>query len=87
MSEQQYEYLPLKRSINHDAPNQWHPVRTGRGAGRPYRTVGAARGVMSREKRRDEERLRAWATWGGVWGPYEYKIQRRPVPTVWEDFE
>ncbi|MEU6267679.1 hypothetical protein [Saccharopolyspora shandongensis] len=44
----------------------------------------AARGVMSREKREDERRHRANPKY---WPLQEYKIQRRPVTTGWEDIQ
>ncbi|MGI8313321.1 hypothetical protein [Saccharopolyspora hattusasensis] len=80
--ESEYEYRLLHRAKGSD--DAWSPVYTNRGAGRPYRTVGAARGVMSREKREDERRHR---TNPKYWPLQEYKIQRRPVTAGWEDVQ
>lgn len=52
---------------------EWKVVITQRGLGRPFRSLPAARGVMTRARR---------STWNRR---YEYKTQWRPVTTEWSD--
>ncbi|MER7077933.1 hypothetical protein SAMN02982929_07191 [Saccharopolyspora kobensis] len=81
MPEPEYEYRLLHRAAGSD--HEWSQVYTNRGAGRPYRTLGAARGVMTREKTYNE-----WVHGNNPAIPMqEYKIQRRPVTAGWEDVE
>lgn len=78
----EYEYRVLSRSVGSDSG--WFVVHTNRSAGRPFRTLSAARGQVTRERKADERRQ--WRT--GIRYPAparEYKIQRRPVSTDWED--
>lgn len=100
MTEDQYEfeYRPMKRSKVDGA--EWDTIHTYRSGGRPYRTTGGARGVLSREKREDAlkveqaQRMLTWDKimrddsrrphWEQVVQGYEYKIQRRPFGE-WED--
>lgn len=78
----EYEYRVLSRPEGSDA--EWQLVITNRGAGRPYRTLSGAKTVASRERNKDERRLRYSYNPPRV---HEYKIQRRPVTTDWEDVE
>ena len=77
MAEVEYEYRALKRVVGSD---EWLVIYTNRGAGRPFRTLGGAKGVVTRESRLDRRR-----NWNGTYPEYEYKVQRRPVSTEWED--
>lgn len=57
--------------------------RHGRNA---YKTLGAARGIISREKREAAKRA-SWSRWNKQDDPvfeWEYRVQRRPVSDGWE---
>lgn len=52
---------------------EWKLVITGRGLGRPFNSLAAARGLVTRQS-------------NGYWNrEYEYKIQWRPVTVEWRD--
>lgn len=67
------EYRVVRRRRETDDP--WRTVITQRGLGRPFRSLPAAKGLMTRELRY------------GWNNPYEYKIQWRPVSSKWLDVE
>ena len=65
------EYRVVRRPRGSDGV--WKVVITQRGLGRPFRSLPAAKGLLTRESR-------------GFWNrEYEYKIQWRPVVTEWRD--
>lgn len=66
------EYRVVRRlRANPDA--QWSVVITQRGLGRPFRSLPAARGLVTRQE-------------NSYWNrSYEYKIQWRPVTVEWND--
>lgn len=66
------EYRVVRRSLENPSA-EWRVVITQRGLGRPFRSLPAARGVMTRARR---------STWNRR---YEYKTQWRPVTTEWSD--
>lgn len=76
----EYVYRPMKRRL---PDGEWSQVSTyGSSYGkRSYTTIGAARGVLTREKREDAGRRSRGGDPELFW---EYKIQRRPLGE-WED--
>ena len=92
MTEQRWEYRAQWRAryndgltgFQEDTWTNWATIETrGNRHGRnAYKTLGSARGIISREKRvtaRRTETLRL----KGVY-EYEYRVQRRPVSDGWE---
>lgn len=78
----EYEYRVLGRPEGSDA--EWQLVITNRGGGRAYRSLAAARGLVTQERKADERRQ--WRRANPI-PVHEYKIQRRPVTADWEDIE
>jgi hypothetical protein len=81
VSEVRYEYRPVKRVKGTD---EWKQIYTGGGRS-AYGTKGAAKGVLTRERREDEDR-RTWWFRNDPLPEWEYGIQRRPFGD-WEDFQ
>jgi len=87
MTEQRWEYRAQSRhrQVRADEAvwSDWATIETrGNKAGRgAYKTVGAARGIISREKRANQKR---WWLQGEYTFEWEYRVQRRPVSDGWE---
>lgn len=66
------EYRVVRRRRD-DPTAKWTVVITQRGLGRPFRSLPAARGLVTRQES---------AHWNHS---YEFKIQWRPVTVEWND--
>lgn len=69
-AETEAEYRVVRCPLGRD---EWKNVITARGLGRPFNSLAAARGLITRELR---------DPWNAN---YEYKVQWRPVTTEWRD--
>lgn len=68
----EFQYRVVRRPAGRDDA-QWQNVITARGLGRPFNSLAAARGLITRELR-------------GAWNRgYDYKVQGRPVTMEWRD--
>lgn len=88
MAEFEYEYRVMHRERETgEAWDEWSQVYTNRGAGRPMRTIGACKGLITREQDtlRRRQSNHPFGYWKGI--EVDYKIQRRPVTTEWEDVD
>jgi hypothetical protein len=71
---------------------EWRTFITNRGGGRPFFSLGAAKGVLTRERTAEEEMRVMRNTVAGREGrpttpPTEWRIQSRPVEDNWTDVE
>lgn len=66
------EYRVVRRSLENPSA-EWRVVITQRGLGRPFRSLPAARGLVTRQENSHWNRS------------YEFKIQWRPVTVEWND--
>lgn len=80
----EFQYRAMQRHRRENGEwSAWVSIYTARGGGRAYQTIGAARGVLTREKN-DNQRHDRWDRSPNPVVEREYKIQRRPLGE-WED--
>jgi hypothetical protein len=76
-----YIYRPMYRWKANDGQwTKWNVVTTSRKAGQIYTTIGAARAILTNQKKEDQR----WNEYRKDKHECEYKIQRRPLGE-WED--